>query len=70
LSRRVYDPDKAGYHLKKAGLEGHTFTLHVADAPYAGAVDTALLYQQQDQIRRTFLQLGTGRNESSRALVV
>ena len=46
LPRRAYDPDKARYHLKKAGLEGHTFNLHVADAPYAGAVDTALLYQQ------------------------
>lgn len=47
LPNRAYDPDKAKYHLKKAGMEGHTFTLHVADAPYAGAVDTGILYQQQ-----------------------
>ena len=39
LPRRAYDPDKARYHLKIAGLESHTFTLHVADAPYAGAVE-------------------------------
>ena len=46
LPQREFDPDKARFHLKKANMTGHTFDLHVADAPYAGAVDTALLYQQ------------------------
>jgi peptide/nickel transport system substrate-binding protein len=27
LPQREYDPEKAKYHLKKAGLEGHTFKL-------------------------------------------
>lgn len=46
LEQREFDPDKVQFHLKKAGLIDHTFSLHVADAPYAGAVDTAMLYQQ------------------------
>jgi peptide/nickel transport system substrate-binding protein len=46
LSPRTYDPDKARYHLKKAGLEGHVFKLHTAEAAHNGAVDTALLFQQ------------------------
>ena len=47
LPQRQYDPDKAKFHLKKAGLEGHTFKLHTADAAFAGAVDTAVLWQGQ-----------------------
>lgn len=27
LMQREYDPDKAKYHLKKAGMQGHTFNL-------------------------------------------
>jgi peptide/nickel transport system substrate-binding protein len=47
LTQREFDPDKAKFHLKKAGMEGDTFTLSVANAPFGGAVDTAMLYQQQ-----------------------
>ncbi len=46
LVQRTYDPDKAKYHLRKAGLEGHTFKLHAADAAFMGSVDMALLYQE------------------------
>ena len=46
LPQRTYDPDKAKYHMKKAGMLDHTFKLHAADAGFAGAVDAALLYQQ------------------------
>jgi peptide/nickel transport system substrate-binding protein len=46
LEQRKYDPEKAKYHLKKAGLEGHTFELHTADAAYTGAVDTAMLIRE------------------------
>jgi peptide/nickel transport system substrate-binding protein len=46
LPQRTYDPDKAKYHIKKAGMLDHTFKLHSADAGFAGAVDAALLYQQ------------------------
>jgi peptide/nickel transport system substrate-binding protein len=46
LPQRTYDPDKAKYYVKKAGLLDHTFKLHAAEAGFAGAVDAALLYQQ------------------------
>ncbi|MGD2272256.1 MAG: ABC transporter substrate-binding protein [Desulfobacterales bacterium] len=45
LPQRTYDPDKARFHLKKAGLEGHTFKLHTSDAAFAGAVDASILWQ-------------------------
>lgn len=43
LSQRQYDPDKARYHLKKAGMEGITLDLSTSDAAFAGAVDATLL---------------------------
>jgi peptide/nickel transport system substrate-binding protein len=46
LPQRKYDPEKAQYHIKKAGFEGHTFKLHVADAACGGAVDAAVLYRE------------------------
>lgn len=46
LPQRAFDPDKAKYHLKKAGMSGHTFKLHSSDGAFAGAVDAAILYQQ------------------------
>ena len=47
LPQRDYDPDKARFHLKKAGLDGQTFKLHTADAAFAGAVDASMLWQAQ-----------------------
>ena len=47
LPQREYDPDKARFHLKKAGLERLTVDLSTSDAAFAGAVDTAVLYQEQ-----------------------
>ena len=44
--RFTYDPDKAKFHLKKAGLETLKVDLSVADAAFNGAVDTAVLYQE------------------------
>ncbi len=44
LPQRQYDPDKAKYHLKKAGMEGHVFKLHTST--YAGFQDQALLYKE------------------------
>jgi len=43
LPQRSYDPDKARFHLKKAGMEGVTLDLSTSDAAFAGAVDAALL---------------------------
>jgi peptide/nickel transport system substrate-binding protein len=46
LPQRVYDPDKANFHMKKAGMLDYTFKLHAADAAFGGAVDTAVLYKE------------------------
>ena len=46
LPQRPYDPEKAKFHLKKAGLADHTFKLHTAEAAYSGATDTAILYKE------------------------
>ena len=46
LPQREYDLDKAKFHFKKAGLEGYTFKLHVADKAYPGAIDTALFMKE------------------------
>ena len=43
---RPYDPDKAKFHLKKAGLDSLEVTLHTSTSPGVGAIDAALLLQQ------------------------
>ena len=40
-----YDPEKAKFHLKKAGMENLKVDLSTANAAFAGAVDAALLMQ-------------------------
>ena len=47
LPQRAYDPEKARYHIKKAGLENHEFQFHTSDAAFEGAVDLAVLYKEQ-----------------------
>lgn len=47
LAIRAYDPDKAKYHLKQAGLTSLKVDLSAADAAFAGAVDTAVLFKEQ-----------------------
>ena len=48
LPQRTYDPDKARFHLKKAGVLDHIFNLHVADAGWPGtdATAAAMLYKK------------------------
>ncbi len=46
LEQRVYDPDKAKHHLKKAGMDSLKVSLSAADTAFAGAVDTAILYKE------------------------
>ncbi len=41
-----YDPDKAKFHLKKAGLSTLSVDLSASDAAFAGAVDAAVLVQE------------------------
>ncbi len=47
LKPRPYDPEKARFHLKQAGLSELKVDLSAADAAFNGAVDTALLYREQ-----------------------
>ncbi|MDP6723118.1 MAG: ABC transporter substrate-binding protein, partial [Pirellulaceae bacterium] len=43
LPQRVYDPDKAKFHLKKAGMETLTVKLSTSEGIWDGAMDAALL---------------------------
>ena len=46
IEQRVYDPDKARFHLKKAGMENLKIDLSASDAVITGGVDMAVLYQE------------------------
>lgn len=46
LPIRQYDPDKAKFLLKKAGMENHTFELITSDGLGEGAVNGAVVYKQ------------------------
>ena len=46
LPQRTYDPDKAKFHLKKAGMEGFKHELSGSEGLYAGCMDTILLYKE------------------------
>ncbi|MDQ2067739.1 ABC transporter substrate-binding protein [Xinfangfangia sp. CPCC 101601] len=46
LPQRAYDPDRAKFHFEKAGLSGTKLSLSTAEAAFPGAVDAAVLYQQ------------------------
>jgi peptide/nickel transport system substrate-binding protein len=46
LPLRPYDPDKAKWHLKEAGLDGFAIDLSTSEAAFAGAVDAAVLYKE------------------------
>ncbi|SEL24030.1 peptide/nickel transport system substrate-binding protein [Roseovarius azorensis] len=45
LEQKAYDPDKAKFHLKQAGLDSLEVSLSAADAAFVGAVDAAVLFQ-------------------------
>lgn len=47
IPQRSYDPDEAKSLLAKAGAEGLTVNLSVADSVYSGAVDMCVLYAEQ-----------------------
>jgi peptide/nickel transport system substrate-binding protein len=46
MEQRLYDPDKAKFHLKKAGMSSLAVNLSAADAAFAGAVDAAVLMKE------------------------
>ncbi len=47
IPQRTYDPEQAKSLLKKAGMEGLTVEISVAESVYPGAVDMCVLYAQQ-----------------------
>jgi peptide/nickel transport system substrate-binding protein len=47
IEQREYDPDQASSLLKRAGAEGLTVNISTADSLFSGAVDMAVLYQEQ-----------------------
>uniref|UniRef100_UPI0035660DF6 ABC transporter substrate-binding protein n=1 Tax=Marinobacter sp. TaxID=50741 RepID=UPI0035660DF6 len=47
LEQRQYDPDKARFYMRKAGLDKLRVQLHASDAAYAGAVDTSVMFKEQ-----------------------
>ena len=47
LPQREYDPERARFHLKKAGVDNLSVDLSAADAAFPGAVDAAVLYKEQ-----------------------
>ncbi|MCP3887815.1 MAG: ABC transporter substrate-binding protein [Desulfobulbaceae bacterium] len=46
LEQRQFDPDKAKFHLKKAGLADTTFDFHTAEAAFVGAIDAGVIYKE------------------------
>lgn len=46
LEQTPYDPDRAKFHLREAGLDSVDVALSAADAAFGGAVDAALLYSE------------------------
>lgn len=47
IEQRTYDPDRAKHYLKQAGVDTLKVQLSAADAAFAGAVEAAVLYQEQ-----------------------
>lgn len=45
LAQREYDPDKAKFYLKEAGLDSLAIKINASEAAFAGAVDAAILIQ-------------------------
>ncbi|MBV1704086.1 MAG: ABC transporter substrate-binding protein [Hyphomicrobiales bacterium] len=46
IPQRPYDPDKAAFHFKKAGIANAKMELKVSEGAFSGATDSAQLYQQ------------------------
>ncbi len=47
LPQRVYDPEKAKWHIEKSGAKDHVFQLHTSTEGFSGAVDAAILLKEQ-----------------------
>lgn len=47
LEQRAYDPDKAKFHLKQAGMDSLTVDLSTSEAAFGGATDAAVLMSEK-----------------------
>ena len=47
IPQRTYDPDKAKFHLKEAGMDSLSVELSASDSVLPGAVDMVVLYSEQ-----------------------
>ena len=47
MEAKTYDPDKAKFHLKQAGMDKLEVTLSAANAAFSGAVDAAVLMSEK-----------------------
>jgi peptide/nickel transport system substrate-binding protein len=47
MEPKTYDPDKAKFHLKEAGMDTLEVTLSAANAAFSGAVDAAVLMSEK-----------------------
>lgn len=47
MEAKSYDPDKAKFYLKQAGMDQLDVTLAAADAAFSGAVDAAVLFSEK-----------------------
>ncbi len=59
LPQRAYDPEKAKYHLKKAGLSKLSIDFHAADTGFGGSVDAGLL--MSDSARKAGIEINVVR---------
>jgi peptide/nickel transport system substrate-binding protein len=50
MPQRQYDPDKAKFHLKKAGLSKLSVQFHAADTGFGGALDAGQLMQDTARV--------------------
>ena len=46
LEQRMFDPEKAKWHLKQAGMDSLKVELSASDGLYSGAIDTAVLFSE------------------------
>ena len=46
IPQRLYDPDRAKFHLEKAGYSMLEIPLDASDSAFVGAVDTGILYRE------------------------
>ena len=47
MEAKTYDPDKAKFHLREAGIDQLEVTLSAANAAFSGAVDAAVLMSEK-----------------------